>query len=184
LECVEDCLLKQHVHCLTTQQSTLDLVFTQEPDLVSEVQDLGPFDTSDHHLLMWVINRSCDVDRASKKVYDYSKMDTVGIKNEMVKVDWQVLNHGSVDKAWSVFKGILNDLRDRFVPLKVVGKCCRRKPVWKCVKKKSKVYAKYKDSKHPAYVDIAKKMKRELQKAKLSFEQKLAKKTRTHQEMR
>ena len=43
------------------------------------------------------------------------------------------------------------------------------------MKKKSKVYAKYKDSKHPAYVDIAKKTKSELQKARLSFEQKLAK---------
>ena len=46
---------------------------------------------------------------------------------------------------------------------------------WKYVKKKSKVYAKYKDSKRPAYVDIAKRTKSELQKAKLSFEQKLAK---------
>ena len=33
-----------------------------------------------------------------------------------------------------------------------------------------------KDSKHPAYVDIAKKTKRELQKAKLSFERNLAEK--------
>jgi len=47
---------------------------------------------------------------------------------------------------------------------------------WKCVKKKSKVYAKYKDSKRPAYVDIAKKTKRELQKAKLRFERNLAEK--------
>jgi len=47
---------------------------------------------------------------------------------------------------------------------------------WKCVKKKSKIYAKYKDSKHPAYMDIAKKTKRELQTAKLSFERKLAEK--------
>jgi len=53
---------------------------------------LGPFDSSDHHLLMWVTNRSYDVDRASKQVYDYSKMDTDGIRNEMAKVDWQVLN--------------------------------------------------------------------------------------------
>ena len=180
LDCVEDCLLTQHVRCLTTQQSILDLVFTQEPDLVSDVQDLGPFDSSDHHLLTWVINRSYDVDQVSKKVYDYSNMDTVGMRVEMAKVDWQILIHGSVDEAWSVFKGILYDLRDRFVPLKVLGKYCKRKPVWmsyrawKCVNKKNKVYAKYKDSKHPAYVHIAKKTKRELQKAKLNFERKLA----------
>ena len=36
----------------------------------------------------------------------------------------------------------------------------------------------YKDSKHPAYVDIAKKTKRELQKAKLSFERNVAEKTK------
>jgi len=41
-----------------------------------------------------------------------------------------VLNQGSVDEAWSVFKDILYDLRDRFVPVKVLGKCGRRKPVW------------------------------------------------------
>jgi len=86
-------------------------------------------------------------------------MDTDGIRNEMAKVDWQVLNQGSVDEAWSVFNDILYDLRDRFVQMKVLGKYGRRKPVWmsykawECVKKKSKVYAKYKDSKHPAYVD-------------------------------
>jgi len=145
------------------------------------VQDLGPFDSSDHHLLMWVINRSYDADRVNKKVYEYSKMDTDGMRNEIVKVDWQILNHGTVDEAWGVFKGILDDLHERFIPLKTLGKYYRRKPVWmsykawKCMKKKSKVYAKYKDSKHPAYVNIARKTKSELQKAKLSFEQKLAK---------
>ena len=54
---------------------------------------------------------------------------------------------------------------------------------WKCVKKKSKVYAKYKDSKHPAYVNIARKTKSELQKAKLNFEQKLAKNIKTGYEV-
>ena len=43
------------------------------------------------------------------------------------------------------------------------------------MKKKSKIYAKNKDSKHPAYMKIARKTKSEFQKAKLSFEQKLAK---------
>ena len=71
------------------------------------MQDLNPFDSSDYHLLTWVINRSYDVDQDSKKVYDYDKMDTVGIRNEKAKVDWQVLNHGSVDDAWSFSKGIL-----------------------------------------------------------------------------
>ena len=90
-----------------------------------------------------------------------------------------MLNQVSVDEAWSVFKDILlYDLRDRFVPVKFLGKYGRRKPVWmsykawKCMKKMSKVYAKYKDSKHPAYVDISKKTKRELKKAKFSFEKK------------
>jgi len=47
----------------------------------------------------------------------------------MVKVDWQVLNHSSVDEAWNVFKGILYDLRDHFVPLRNFGTFGRRKPV-------------------------------------------------------
>jgi len=46
-------------------------------------------------------------------------MDADSIKSEMVKVDWEVLRHGSVDEAWRAFKGILNNLRDRFVPLRL-----------------------------------------------------------------
>jgi len=83
-------MLTQNVHCLTTQHSTLDLVYTREPDLVSDVQDMGPFHSSDHHLLTWLINRRYDADRVIKKVYDYSKMDTDGMRHEMVKVDWQI----------------------------------------------------------------------------------------------
>ena len=49
------------------------------------------------------LNRSCDIHRVSKRVYDYSKMDTDSIKSEMVKVDWEVLSHGSVDEAWRAF---------------------------------------------------------------------------------
>ena len=88
-----------------------------------------------------------------------------------------ILNQGSVDEAWNVFKGILflYDLRDRFVPLRTFGTSGRRKPVWmsykawKCVKKKSKVYAKYKGSKHPAYVDIAKKTKKGTSESQIKF---------------
>ena len=57
-------------------------------------------------------------------------MDTAGMRDEMAKVDWQVLNHGSADEARSVLKGILYSVHDHFVPLKILGKYCRRKPVW------------------------------------------------------
>jgi len=86
----------------------------------------------------------------------------------------QLMMHGAFLKVFCY------NLRDRFVPLRILGKYGREKPVWmsykawKCVKKKNKVYAKYKDSKHPAYVCIAKETERELQKAKVRSEQKLA----------
>jgi len=41
MECVQDLFLTQHVKCLTTDRSVLDLVLSEEPDLVYDVNNLG-----------------------------------------------------------------------------------------------------------------------------------------------
>ena len=54
-ECIDDSFVFQHVHCDTRANAILDLVITDEPDMVPEVISLGPFSTSDHNLLKWTV---------------------------------------------------------------------------------------------------------------------------------
>ena len=41
---IEKCFLTQHVKCLTTDKSVLDLIISRDPDLVHNVQVLGNFE--------------------------------------------------------------------------------------------------------------------------------------------
>jgi len=50
-ECLQEGFITQHVTSRTTERSILDLVLTNEPELINEVENLGKFATSDHSLL-------------------------------------------------------------------------------------------------------------------------------------
>jgi len=49
-ESVEGAYIKQHVQCKTRQDAILDLVFTDEEDMIDYVESLGPLASSDHNL--------------------------------------------------------------------------------------------------------------------------------------
>ena len=50
LQCLQEGFITQHVTNRTTERSLLDLILTNEPELVNEVENLGKFATSDHSL--------------------------------------------------------------------------------------------------------------------------------------
>ena len=179
-DCLEDCMLTQHITGNTTDKSVLDLVITRDPDLVSDVCDLGNFASSDHHLLTWSINANTSTKSADHMVFNYSNMNIDAIRYELQSVDWDKLFTGTADECWKIFKGKLDELRLKHVPIKRLSKQGNKKAVWmtyrslKYVKKKYKVFTKCKDKNHPAYVSARKKADIALKQAKLNFERKLA----------
>jgi len=75
----------------------------------------------------------------------------------------------------------INLLEQQFIPVKTL-KVNRKNPIWmthkvlRAVSRKRKVYRKYKDANHPAYVQAERKAKSLIRTAKREFERKLAKK--------
>jgi len=75
-------------------------------------------------------------------------------------------------------QGVIVDSKDKFVPLRTPQNA--NKPMWishkalKCVRKKNKVFSKYKDRNHPAVRKANSKAKAALKKARHLFEKKLA----------
>ena len=59
-ECCEDNFLTQHVEIPTRNVSTLDLVFTKEPDMIDEVISIGKFADTDHEMLSWEMDYNSD----------------------------------------------------------------------------------------------------------------------------
>jgi len=60
--------------------------------------------------------------------------------------------------CWQKFKDLFLNLEDEYIPMKKIRPNKRKKTVWmsykalKCVRKKRKVFAKYKDKDHPRAV--------------------------------
>jgi len=87
---------------------------------------------------------------------------------------------GNVNESWALFRRRLLDLQNKYVPKARVQGEKWRKEIWlthkavKTIKRKYKVYRKYRDSKHPASMTADKKVHREIKRAKYNFERKLA----------
>jgi len=98
LECLQEGFVSQHVTGRTTERSLLDLVLTNEPQLIDEVENLGKFAASDQSLLFWKINVGKE-DISTKAVrFDYNKMDLNGIRKELRGCNWDEDFKGNVNE--------------------------------------------------------------------------------------
>ena len=86
--------------------------------------------------------------------------------------------NGTANDNWESLKEILFRIQRKYVP--VVERSRKGKKMWltykalKYVKCKHRVFRKYKDSHHPACMRASSLASREVKKAKLNFEKKLA----------
>ena len=181
LDCLDDNFLSQHVVVPTRKDSILDLIISDEPDTVDVVGNLGNFANSDHDMLRFDINISVTESSVRRCVLDYAKGDYIGMKHELQTVDWDsILQPLPVVECWKTFREIIDSVESKYIPTKSVSSSKIKKPVWmthkalKSVKRKYRVYSKYKSRDHPACVSAAKKAKTDIKNAKRNFECKLA----------
>ena len=180
LECLDDNFVTQHVTEPTRSKAILDLVMTCDPDLIGSVSVMEPLGDSDHNMVTFVIRHQREVVNDIKEVRDYSKANYDKIRSELACMDWDELLVGSADDCWYYFKEVLLDLERRYVPLKKFTGNKRRKPMWmtwkasRLVKRKQRLFAKYKNAEHPAYKSAAKEARRELRRSRRKFEKQLA----------
>ena len=95
VDCLQSHFLKQHVTTNTRKHSLLDLVFTNDPNMIDNVNVLGTFGTCDHNMLQWDANVGTTKFYASRTVLDYRKGDFSAMKNELSKVPWNKVLPGS-----------------------------------------------------------------------------------------
>ena len=114
--------------------------------MISDLRDLGPLGTSDHHAMLWKLMVSHIPIESKRSVYDYSKADVEAIRQYLRMVNWEdILVQPSTEENWVAFSRVLLDVERRYVPLKKMhtGKI---KPMWmtykalKAVEHKHRVY--------------------------------------------
>ena len=97
IDCLDDRFLTQHVkeptRITSNGSSILDLVITNDPDMVEKVEIIGNLEGSDHQMCEWVTSinlQQCEYLGTTK---DYSRGNYDGIKDRMRRIYWEnILN--------------------------------------------------------------------------------------------
>ena len=125
-DCVRDCYLYQHIQEPTRQRGTdcpsvLDLIFTNEEDMVSDIQILSPLGKSDHSVILF--DFICETETNTPQIKSmFQKGDYTKMAKLMNEVKWEELYdyEDDIDKQWEFFKDRFTEIENQCVPKKLV----------------------------------------------------------------
>ena len=185
LQCTIDRGFEQLVDFPThIRGNTLDLVLTNRPESIINIETLGNLANSDHSILAIDVLFNSKYNSSSELIHDWKNGDVDGLKSHLRDIDWdQELADRNAEDAWVYMSGKVNQAIAQFIP-----KIRRRtnnnhqwmtKSVKRLVRRKQRHYNIYMDSNSPQdferYRNTAKDCKKAIRKAKKKFENNIAK---------
>ena len=99
--------------------NTLDLVFSNSPDLVSNISIKGKNQvcSSDHLAITLELGPAKRKTFPKHKIYNFKKANWTDLINDLKNVNWKAaLQYCDADTAWANFKAILFALCDKYIP--------------------------------------------------------------------
>ena len=122
LKATKDSLFFQHQKTPTRyregqRSNTLDLVFTDNDNLIEELKVEAPIGKSDHFSLMIQLSVStAEVKKAPRR--NFRKTDTETLKNELKNIDWdEELKDKDIDETWTQIKRNIVNAIDKSTPM-------------------------------------------------------------------
>jgi len=163
----------------------LDLVFSNEPDLILYSRPIGRLGTSDHEIIEVGLNLSKGTQSEERCFLDWSKADIQSMNNYLDNIDWEVeIATLSTEMAWIKFKSELLSTQENWVPTRKSR--TKNQPIWmdlqtlKLIKRKQRQWKTYKTTRSvedwERYRTTEISTKKEIRKAKRRFEVRLSKK--------
>ena len=184
LDTINDKFLEQLVtfptHC---KGNILDLVLSDIPDRVINLEPLGNLGNSDHSIISIDIIYNPSYNSTNEYIPNWFKADIPLFSDYLNSKNWPAeFQNFNTDQCWNYLKETISEGMKKFVP------CKRRRqnnrPPWmsqkilKLVRKKQRRYNKYMQSKSPQdftdYKELEKTTKTAIRNAKRNFEKKLS----------
>ena len=169
----QDLYLIQHVTETTrkrsgAQETVLDYIFTNEDNLVDNLQYLTPLGKSDHVCLVWDYVVSVTENTSKQRKFNYWKGNYVLINEELKSYDWnQILMEHTTDDAWTKFKDILHKAIEKHVPEITVKKSKATSHQWmtkatrRSITRRNTAWRKYRQLKTDANYATYKRLRNE-----------------------
>jgi hypothetical protein len=173
--------LTQHVLFPTRGNNILDLLLTNEPEMVQKCEPYGTLGDSDHIMIRAEV--CIETERAinEPEVLDFKKMKLKKLKTIFRNTNWEELLVGSTEECWDKFMRAYNQAVLECIPRR---KRIKRNPPWmkrivkQAVKEKKQLWRKYrrtgKELDYNKFVDKSNQTKSQISAAKHSYEEKLA----------
>ena len=118
-----DQLISEPTHILPNSSSCIDLIFTNQPNLVVNCGTHSTLNTKCHHQITHCkLNLNIDYPPPYERlVWNYKKANTESIKKSLESVNWKTLfNNKTVNKQVSIFNETIINIFSNFVPNKLV----------------------------------------------------------------
>jgi hypothetical protein len=92
----------------------LDLIIANNLDRVLDVSDVGRLGKSDHCMIEIIVEGNVENLSQNKEKHNWGRADLKKIREEVDRAQWEVeLDTDTVNRAWTRFKNILNEIMDR-----------------------------------------------------------------------
>ena len=126
-----DCFLTQLVRLPTRGQSTLDLVFTTDEDMVINVEVGEALAGSDHSMVSFGVLCDADGEQARfNRRLDLRRANYTRFVDDLLGLRLQLQLQQSAEELWNVFFSKYLEIRARCIPYKRTGGSKKVKPSW------------------------------------------------------
>lgn len=132
IETIRDCFLYQHILENTRGRgsdnpSLIDLVFSNEEGMVSDVNVDAPLGKSDHAFISYCLNVHRNGPKGVKTVYRYDRADWDRM-SDLMNIDWKEKLRGlDTNGQWVTFRDMLLGVVEQCVPKKTVSRDGKRR---------------------------------------------------------
>ncbi|XP_059811731.1 uncharacterized protein LOC132384561 [Hypanus sabinus] len=121
VKCVQDGFLSQYVDRLTRRNAILDLVLGNKLGQVIDLSVGEHLGDSDYRSLAFNIIMKKDRIREDRKIFNWGRGNYEAIRLELVGVNWDDVFAGKCTVSmWLMFRDLLQDVRDKFVPVRKI----------------------------------------------------------------
>ena len=150
MECYRDCFLYQHVMAPTHHRhgctpTTLDLIFSNEEGMVTDIAHLAPLGASCHNVMKFKFNCYFLTNETHNEGYIWNRADYQAMKSDAELIDWDhELAGKNTQQMRDTFESKLMSLVTEYVPKRIPSKKrSGNKPLWLNDKAYTKVRKKY-----------------------------------------
>ncbi|CAJ0925451.1 unnamed protein product, partial [Ranitomeya imitator] len=123
--------LSQLVQNPTRGAALLDLILSNRPDRITNLQVVGHLGNSDHNIVQFHLSFTRGTCQGVTKTLNFRKAKFEQLRDALNLVDWDnILRNENTDNKWEMFKNILNRQCKRFIPCGNKRTRNRKNPMW------------------------------------------------------